>query len=123
MLDSLSRQGCRTLRPMVPGVYARDPLGLPATVALLVDALAVFRLVRLVVADRILTRPRAFISRRSNNRRGVAAYFVTCPWCVGTWLAAGVVVARLLIPEAWAPVAVGLALSATAAVLMGRVGD
>lgn len=108
---------------MVPGAYARDPLGLPATVALIVDGLAVFRLVRLVVADRILDRPRKLVTRRSLKRRGVAAYFVTCSWCVGLWLAAGVVCARLWADWLWSPVAVGLALSAAAAVLMGRAGD
>lgn len=108
---------------MVPGAYARDPLGLPATIVLLVDALAVFRLVRLVVADRILDRPRSLVTKRSLKRRGVWAYFVTCPWCVSIWLAAGVVCARLWADWLWAPVAVGLALSASAAVLMGRAGD
>jgi hypothetical protein len=107
---------------MVPGVYARDPLGLPATVALIVDALAVFRLVRLAIADRILDRPRRALTRRSDRRRGVFSYFITCPWCTSIWLAAGVVAARLLVPDVWAPIGVGLALSAAAAVLMGQVG-
>lgn len=104
-------------------VYAHDPLGLPAALALLIDMLAVFRLVRLVVADRILQRPRQLITRRSSKRRGVWAYFVTCPWCVSIWLAAGVVAARMLLPVLWAPAAVGLALSGCAAVLMARAGD
>jgi hypothetical protein len=104
-------------------VYAHDPLGLPAAVALLVDVLAVFRLVRLVVADRILDRPRSWVTRRSLKRRGVWAYFLTCPWCVSIWLAAGVVAARLLVPVVWAPVAVGLMCSAVAALLMVRVAD
>lgn len=108
---------------MVPGVYARDPLGLPATVALLVDVVAVFRLVRLLIADRILDRPRRALTRRSDRRRGVLSYFLTCPWCVSLWLAAAVVAARLLIPDLWAPVALVLALSAAAAVLMARAGD
>lgn len=104
-------------------VYAHDPLGLPAALALLVDALAVFRLVRLVAADVILNPPRNWLMRRSYQRRSLLAAFITCGWCTSVWLAAGVVTARILLPTYWAPVAVGLALSAAAAVLLARVGD
>lgn len=108
---------------MLPGVYARDPLGLPATVALIVDALAVFRLVRLVLADVILDRPRDWLIARSRRKASTLAYFLSCAWCTSIWLAAGAVSARLLLPQLWAPIAVGLALSAVASVLMARVGD
>lgn len=104
-------------------VYAHDPLGLPAVAALIVDGLAVFRLVRLIIADRLADRPRKWLTRRSLVRRGVLAYFLTCPWCVSIWVAAGVLAGRLLVPAVWAPIAVGLALSALVAVLMARVGD
>jgi hypothetical protein len=44
------------------------------------------------------------------------ATLVTCRWCAGMWIAAGVTLA----PRAWDPVARGLALSA-GAVLLARL--
>lgn len=82
-----------------------------------VYALAVMRLTRLINADTILDRPRAWLSTRLANARqshveavargftdatilayakqerrfSTALYFVGCPWCVGMWLAFGTV--------------------------------
>lgn len=50
------------------------------------------------------------------------AELVTCRWCAGVWVAAGVVAARALAPEAWRPVAKLLALSC-AAPLIARLED
>lgn len=49
--------------------------------------LAVARITRLVNADAILNGPRSAIQR---TRFDHLAYFVTCPWCVSIWVAAGV---------------------------------
>ena len=38
------------------------------------------------------------------------ARLITCRWCAGVWIAAGVVGARSLAPRAWTPVARALAL-------------
>lgn len=92
-----------------------------------VDALAVFRLTRLVLADAILDAPRDWLmardkrSRRQGRRLGWVV-FLTCGWCVSMWIAAGVVAARMLLPTFWSPVALVLALSAIAAVLMAHEG-
>lgn len=50
------------------------------------------------------------------------ATLVTCRWCAGVWIAAGVTAARHLAPRAWDVAARGLALSA-GAVLLARVED
>jgi hypothetical protein len=50
------------------------------------------------------------------------ATLITCRWCAGMWIAAGVTAARLARPGAWDPVARGLALSASA-VLLARLED
>lgn len=82
---------------------------------LLIDALAVFRLTRLVTTDTILDRPREAVRK---ERPGLFL-FLTCPWCVGMWLAAGVV---LVAPHVrlWRPLRQVLALSAIAGLLAER---
>jgi hypothetical protein len=86
-------------------------------VEMAVDALATFRLTRLVTQDWITDPARQQIKARY----GPAAYdFVTCPWCVSIWLAAAVLTARRLAPRAWSLAAAGLAASATAGFLAER---
>lgn len=80
---------------------------------LVVSALAVYRLTRLVVADTILDRPRAALAGRS-DRMGV---FITCPWCVSVWVAAGWALLLGLLPVAALVVGVALAWSAVAGLL------
>lgn len=110
-------------------------------VDLLVDVLATYRLTRLATADVISEPARAAVLRRvgveppSGEEDLTAvemvealkdpprlATLVTCRWCAGVWIAAGVTVARLLAPRAWAPISRGLALSASA-VLLARLED
>ena len=77
--------------------------------ALLVDALACYRLTRLVTRDEI-TRPlRAHVS--SSGPEKLAA-LLGCAWCASWWVACAVVVCRRLEPKTWSPVAEALALSA-----------
>ena len=48
-------------------------------------SLAVFRVTRLLVADKITEKPRlAFVRRRDDE--DIWAYFVMCPWCVSIWV-------------------------------------
>ncbi|MCU1455483.1 MAG: hypothetical protein JWN46_3629 [Acidimicrobiales bacterium] len=108
---------------------------------LLVDGLATYRLTRLATADIISEPLRASVVGRvlgstvdpsgSDGPRTALeaveavvdppklARLITCRWCAGVWIAGGVVVARLVAPKAWDPVARGLALSA-GAVLIAR---
>lgn len=85
-------------------------------VLLVLYALAVYRLTRLVVADELTAPIRERIMERSTRW----ATFITCPWCVSIWLAAGwVLLATLVPPVAWFAGAL-LAFSAVAGQLAGR---
>lgn len=107
----------------------------------LVDALATYRLTRLATADVISEPIRMALLRRTGAEpppgeedptaqeivESLAdpprlATLITCRWCAGMWIAAGVTGARLVAPKAWEPVARGLALSA-GAVLLARLED
>ncbi len=97
---------------------------------LVLDALAVYRLTRLVCADTITaplrewlvgTRP-AVERQLSGSRIMIAARprvaaFITCPWCVSPWLSAPVIACQALAPSVWIYPACVLAFSATAGVI------
>jgi hypothetical protein len=106
---------------------------------LVVDALATYRLVRLATADMISEPVRMAVVRSTGadvpeeeppaTAQEVVedmdvppklATLVTCRWCAGVWIAAGVTAARHLAPRTWDVAARGLALSA-AAVLLARL--
>ena len=76
-------------------------------IGLLVDGLAVWRLTRLAVEDRIGDRPRFWLQARSP----FLDELLDCPHCTSVWVAAGVTAARHATPRLWAPVAYGLALA------------
>jgi len=97
---------------------------------LALDALAVFRLTRLVIADTITAglRERLFGSRpgvtrdMGGERIVVAAHprlaaFLTCPWCVSPYVAAVVVACQALAAAVWIYPACVLAFSAVAGLL------
>lgn len=79
------------------------------------DALASFRLARLVMAD---TFPPARRARTLIRQKGPewAAELIECPWCVGMYTSLGVVAARAVAPRAWDPLARALAISAAVGV-------
>lgn len=115
--------------------------------SLLVDALATFRLTRLVATDVIFDRwrdgliERAYIAEDTRDEAAARwltgedapgqwaevvaadpdppklATLVTCPWCAGMYVAAGVVLARRLAPRPWGAAAKVLALSAAAGII------
>jgi hypothetical protein len=90
-------------------------------VNVLVDALAVFRLVHLIQRDSILDTPREhldlWLQERGLDR---TAELLGCPWCLSVWCAIGVVGARRMFPRAWPPVAEALAFSAITGILSER---
>jgi hypothetical protein len=111
---------------------------------LLLDALAVHRLSRLVAEDTITEPVRDAVVATAYRRAGAdtrpelmswtewaaedsdapkLATLVTCRWCVGTWVAMGVVVLRRLSPRAWEPVAEVLALSSVGTLVAGLETD
>ena len=106
-----------------------------------IDALATYRLTRLATADVISEPVRMALLRRTGAEPPAGeddptaqeviesledpprlATLITCRWCAGIWIAAGVTVARMVAPRAWEPVSRGLALSA-GAVLLARFED
>lgn len=103
-----------------------------------VDALATYRLTRLVTRDAI-TKPLrekaiAAVYEAESEEPGLkghgsyaarvawegdaapkVAKLITCPWCVGVWLGFGVMVLRRTMPRVWSPIATALALASVAA--------
>lgn len=97
---------------------------------LLVDALAVARLTRLVIADTILEPVRNRLRGRkpsgahalSGDRIIVAARpklaeFIVCPWCISFWAAVGVVALQAAAPGVCLPVTAVLAFSLVGSVV------
>ncbi len=74
-----------------------------------VDALAVFRITRLVTEDTIFDGPREWIATQGPEW---AADLVSCPHCVSIHAGGLAVLARTVFPRAWRPLSRLLALSA-----------
>jgi hypothetical protein len=108
---------------------------------LVIDILATYRLTRLATADVISEPARMALVRMAgaepppDHDAATAqevvealpdppklATLVTCRWCAGIWIAAGVAVARRVAPALWDPAARGLALAA-GSVLLARLED
>lgn len=91
--------------------WASDPL------AVVVLMLAVHRLTRLLMLDTVPPLPairQAIINRHAADRIGE---LINCPWCLGFWVSAAVVLAASVLPRAvWQPIAVALAASSVTAV-------
>lgn len=97
-------------------------------VDLIVDALAVHRLTRMAIEDRVpfgavrSAVVRRAYERQSNDGSSEQPYVVellSCPWCMSIWVAGGVMVARRLSPRAWRPLALILAASSITGLLAG----
>jgi hypothetical protein len=89
---------------------------------LTLDALAVYRLTRLVTVETITEplRERVFDHfGPPETSRGVS-FMVTCKFCVSVWMGGGVVLARIVFPKAWSITARGLALSAVTSLIAER---
>lgn len=79
---------------------------------LVTDALAVFRLTRLVTTDAIMQPARDAIQGRPFVRE-----VTSCDWCLSVWVAFGVVTARAICPRVWRPIAQALAFSTVAGLI------
>jgi len=88
-----------------------------SAVLLVLDALAVFRLTRLVTADGITAPWRDWIAR---GGRPISVEFVNSPWCVSFWFALIVVGLQHFVPGPWLYAAAVLAFSAVAGFLAER---
>jgi hypothetical protein len=103
---------------------------------LIVDALALYRLTRLIVSDSITDPIRkrlldhakrlAFQNATANQNRptpydsnvyGKFWNLITCPWCLSIWFAIPVIALTKLVPGVWQYPALGLTLSAVAGLI------
>ncbi len=100
--------------------------------AIVLNALATYRLARLVTEDTIMepfrrrlyghvARPFTVAEQELQiAARPRVAVFITCPWCVSIWIAAAVVALQALVPGQWSYAAAGLAFSAAAGLIADR---
>lgn len=82
---------------------------------LLLDALAVYRLTRLVTEDHLPFGP--LRDRLNRQPDSLAAEWMTCGWCVSMYAGALVLGLHALLPSAWPYVAAVLAFSAVTGLL------
>ena len=87
---------------------------------LAVDAIATYRLSRLLVEDEIAAPVREAVWKRYDASDSKIGYLFTCPWCVSIWVGAGVVAARYIAPAQWEPVARVLTVSAATGMIASR---
>lgn len=91
-----------------------------------IDALATYRLTKLVIDDYITQdlRDKAFaeLAKLENNKLArKAEYLLTCPWCVSIWAAGFLVLLRLTAPNLAQYLNTLLAASAVTGVLYEKV--
>lgn len=85
----------------------------PAPEELIVDALASYRLVKLVRDDRITEPAReAVIETHGPPERSKVSYLLHCPWCLSFYFGAALTLGRLRWPRATNAVARTFAISA-----------
>lgn len=80
----------------------------------LVDALAVYRLTKLVNDDEITADIRDKLLERFHPEDTKIGYLITCPWCVSIYMGAAVALAREVAPRPWRVASRALAFSAVA---------
>lgn len=69
-----------------------------SAVNLVTDALAVYRLTKLIMDDRITLEFRDWVWNRFPPQTKIG-FLLTCPWCVSIWAAAAVIGMRKAFPE------------------------
>jgi hypothetical protein len=69
-------------------------------ISLVLGLLAVTRLTKLLVDDRLMLSYRVWV-RKKWGEDSLAAYFVDCPWCTSMWVGALVMPWTVLYPNRW----------------------
>lgn len=69
-------------------------------VSLIVGALAVARITRLLVEDKIMVGYRQWVTQKWGPDSW-PAYFAHCPWCTSYWVAIPIMVTATLFPYPW----------------------
>lgn len=88
-------------------------------ISLVVAALAVARLTRLLVEDRLTVSWRQWTVKRFGTE-SLAAYLVHCPWCMSIWIAAPIMPVAALFPYPWV---IGLFAIPAASMVTGFVAE
>lgn len=89
-------------------------------VKLVVQAAAAYRITRLIQEDQLPPLPKlrsrmadALVGEEPPSKLAdELIYMVNCPWCLGFWVSAAVLLADAIAPKVWRPLATALALSA-----------
>lgn len=84
------------------------------------DALAVYRLVKLVREDKIMERPREWWWSRHDPESTQLGYLLSCPWCLSIYAAAALSVSRIVFPRFTRLLSRTLALSAVTGIMTER---
>lgn len=97
----------------------RSPAGTIGDLA--VDALASYRLTKLIRHDKITQPLRDFVNERHGSpEHSKLAYLVDCPWCLSLYFGVTLALARRRAPRASGVLARGLAISALTGLLAER---
>jgi hypothetical protein len=86
-------------------------------VTFVIDALAAYRLTRLVVEDEITSDLRDLVWRKFDPGTTKVGYLLTCPHCTSVWVAGAIVLARHIAPKAARPATYALALAGAASLV------
>jgi hypothetical protein len=87
---------------------------------LVVDAVAVYRLTKLVIDDEILADIREKVWEKYPPETTKIGYLTTCPWCVSIWMAGLVFALRKVSPELATYISSTLAASAATGIAYAR---
>jgi uncharacterized protein DUF1360 len=69
-------------------------------ISLIVGALAVTRITRFLVEDKLALAYRQFFVRKF-GKESLVAYLIHCPWCTSFWVAIPIMIAVTLWPNQW----------------------
>lgn len=88
-------------------------------ISLLTAVLAVARITRLLVDDRLTVSWRVWIVKRF-GADSLASYLIHCPWCMSMWIAIPIMPLAALFPHPWV---VGLLAIPAASMITGFVAE
>lgn len=85
------------------------------------DALAVYRLTKLVIDDKITEDVREKVWEKYPPESTKIGYLFSCPWCVSMWVGLGAVAVKKVAPDAWEALSTAMAASAVSGILEERL--
>jgi hypothetical protein len=90
-------------------------------VALIILALATFRVSRLLIADVIFDDLRNKLWEKYPPNSTKFGYLFTCPWCMSIWVASLITICYTIVPVATTIACIPFALSAVAGLVANRL--